>query len=483
MQGKSSFAPAGRLGLVLAFVLVLLALARPIDHDESQYVAAAVLARDGLPYRDFAYLQTPLQPLLFAPLADLFGIYAYPGLRIVNALLGATAVAASFAAMRALAVPERTALGCAGLLAACDIFLFSSATARNDALPAALYACALWAMVWRREGALGRGRAALIGLLLAAAAAAKISYAVPALAFGGCALINRNRRPAWIVAGAVPVAALVGWLAWTSPEGFWFGVFDFPARAPANHYRAHEAGYKLSFWAKGLDTLKFLALGPALLALVLVARDRRGSRSTRMLDLLIVAGLIAALLPAPTWRQYLLPVLPPLFVRLATIWAARPPDRSFVWIAAAFALAGIAPSAVGAARAVRGGVPMIEAMRHGAAIGRVLDGLGVAGPVATLSPQFLPAARRRPDPRFATGPFQYRSRGLLSPEGEARVGVVSAPNLELARPAPRVVLVGGEGQWTGGRDSLDRLLERYAIEAGGRVAHVEGGRFRIYLMP
>jgi hypothetical protein len=49
---------AGRLGL---FFLAA-ALAAPINHDESQYVAAIAMMRDGLPYRDWPYLQTSLSP-------------------------------------------------------------------------------------------------------------------------------------------------------------------------------------------------------------------------------------------------------------------------------------------------------------------------------------------------------------------------------------------------------------------------------------
>ena len=69
-------------------LLALLALARPVDHDESKYVAATVLALRGLPYRDFAYLQTPLQPLLFAPVAMLAGGGVWNALRLVNTALG-----------------------------------------------------------------------------------------------------------------------------------------------------------------------------------------------------------------------------------------------------------------------------------------------------------------------------------------------------------------------------------------------------------
>ena len=55
--------------VALALWLVAIALLRRLSIDESQYVASAVLTAKGLlPYRDYAYLQTPLQPFAFAPL-------------------------------------------------------------------------------------------------------------------------------------------------------------------------------------------------------------------------------------------------------------------------------------------------------------------------------------------------------------------------------------------------------------------------------
>jgi hypothetical protein len=67
---RSAWLAAAALG----FLLVALAILRPVDHDESQYVAAARLTAAGLlPYRDYPYFQTPLQPFLFAPLAGAAG--------------------------------------------------------------------------------------------------------------------------------------------------------------------------------------------------------------------------------------------------------------------------------------------------------------------------------------------------------------------------------------------------------------------------
>ena len=70
-----------------ALLLALSVLIRPINHDESQYVAAIQLMRTGWPYLDFAYLQPPLQPLLFAPLALVHAGWMLVAVRLVNAFL------------------------------------------------------------------------------------------------------------------------------------------------------------------------------------------------------------------------------------------------------------------------------------------------------------------------------------------------------------------------------------------------------------
>ncbi|MGH6615564.1 glycosyltransferase family 39 protein [Sphingomonas sp.] len=470
-----------------ALILVLLALARPLDHDESQYVAAAVLAAHGnLPYRDFAYLQVPLQPIVFAPLAWLFGEWAWPGLRVVNALLGTAAIAFVYRGAREGGAAVRPALLGAGLFACTDIMLFSIGTARNDALPVALLAAAL-PLIMRAANDRGTRWAALLaGLLLAAAAAAKISYALPATAYGIYALLDRRHRPLWVAVGTLPIMAFVAASASWNPHGFMFGVFEFPAFAPGQYYR--DRPWKMSWLAKLLDTLKFLALGPALIGLLLTSRVRwRGkwglARSGRAIDWMLWAGILAALLPFPTWRQYLLPILPPLFVRLAIGWHVGPPGKRTRIALVVFACAGLAPSVEALVRAVPG-VPMIEAMRQGKAISAAMDAGGVTGPVATLSPQFLPATRRLPDPRFAAGPFYFRSHDPVALKIEAVDRLVSRGTLaaHFARP-PAAILIGGEGKWTSGEAAQDQALEDWAKRNGWRQMPVEGGRFRLYIKP
>lgn len=465
----------------LAALLGLFAMLRPFDHDESQYVAAAVLARHGLPYRDFAYLQTPLQPMLMAPIAALAGLWTYPVLRLVNAMLGAVTLAATTAAARAAGVRERSAITTALLMACCDIFLFTSAVARNDALPGAMLAAALWIAVRAARGGGSRGEAFAAGLLLTGAAAAKISFALPAAAYGLIALFDRRHRPLMLIAGAGPMLALVVWTWALAPGAFAFDVFSFPARAPTEWYLAQAMPGKVSGLGKLVDLLKFLALGPALLALVVIGRHRRRDRQAWLLDALIAAGLIAALLPVPTWRQYFLPVLPPLFVRLAIAWEARPPGRATRIAAMIFAVGGLAPTVEAMIRA-RDGTPMAIVMRQGQMLRNIVAANHLRGPVATLGPQFLPAAGLATDPRYAAGPFYFRSRHLLDAADEHAFKLVSGIRLYTTAP-PRAILTGGEGAWTSGEARDEAPLIAYALQHHWRRIAVPGGRFTLYLPP
>ena len=475
--GAQTGHPPSRVNMLLAFaalaiLLIALTLLRPVDHDESQYVAAALLTAHGLlPYKDFAYLQTPLQPYLFAPIAALASTWTWPALRITNALLGAATIAAVHRAARLGGADTCAAAMATALFATSDILLFSIGTARNDAFPAACLALALPAIVRTARDQASRRDAILIGALLAAAATAKISYALPALTYGIWTLFRADRRPWWTLLGTLPFVALTTALLIQAPEGFLFGVISFPGQAPTEWYQAHP--WKLSNTAKIIDILKFLALGPALLAIVATAGKR--DRWHRILDLLILAGLIAALAPVPTWRQYLLPMLPALFVRLALVWHAHPPGKAMRIAAVAFACAGLAPTVEAVAS---GRIPMLDAMRDAAVVREILDREHVTGPVATLSPQFLPG--RAIDPRFATGPFYFRSTALLNADQERQLRLVSHARIALLGQPP-VILTGGEGAWSSGDDRIDAALATYAIREGYRAVPVPDTRFTLYV--
>src|SRR4249919_1296013 len=108
-----------------AFVIVFSALIRSVNHDESQYVAAIALMRQGLPYRDFAYSQTPLQPLLLSPIAYLPAGWVLIGARAANAAFGFATILLVLRALQKRASPRATAAALAALLCT-DAFLLAS---------------------------------------------------------------------------------------------------------------------------------------------------------------------------------------------------------------------------------------------------------------------------------------------------------------------------------------------------------------------
>ncbi|TPG21718.1 hypothetical protein EAH87_04535 [Sphingomonas koreensis] len=320
-----------------------------------------------------------------------------------------------------------------------------------------------------------------IGLLLSAATAAKLSYALPAVAYGGLTLIDCRHRPAWLILGAAPAAVLVATTWAVAPDAFVFDVLRFPTAAPEQFYAARRA-WKLAAWARIIDILKSLALGPALLMMALVIRDRCRDSLAVMLDVMIAAGLIAAILPGPTWRQYLLVMLPPLFVRasptIARLWSSI---RGRV-AAGLFIAAGLAPSLVTLGIAVHSGWPLLVATRDGRALRDAMDRLHVVGPIATLSPQFVPATGRPIDPRFATGPFFFRSTGLLSAADERRFALVSRATIaaQFTRHPPAAVVTGGKDSWTSGDPGLDTSLSVAAHAQGWQAVTVPGTPFTLY---
>ena len=156
---------------------------------------------------------------------------------------------------------------------------------------------------------------------------------------------------------------------------------------------------------------------------------------------MIVAGCIAAVLPSPIWRQYWLPALPPVFVALALLWTATPPRRWLRLLTAVFVGAGLAPSIVAVAAARRHGDRDPPGRRDPHDDGR--GGRDRPGRDA-VARNSSPATARAIDPRFATGPFYFRSHGLLDAADEAARHLVSRARLADA-PLPPTRADRGRG--------------------------------------
>ena len=492
-----------------------MALLIPVSHDEDQYVAAAALAGRGLrPFADFIYLQTPLQLALTGPVAAATPGWGFIALRLANAALGLAALAFVFAAQRCWGVDRRTALWMSVLMATCVPFAFGAGVARNDALPATLLAVALW--LTAGKGGLPPLRLALAALALGLAASAKISFALP-LAAGGLWLLWRaakggswHRVLAWSLGGATGMLPCV-MVYVAAPDAFRYGVFDFAREAGFDWYRLNGLEQRLTLTGKLGDGVWALAQGPALAALVLLAfatrvvpaqagtqavpaselEDAQGSRlrgnETRgLVRALLIGGLIGAFLPTPTYKQYFIAALPPLFVALGM--AAHGLRRPGRWLLNGFALLATAGLVIAGVRDWRrDGAPAALAVTASAHdIGRRMRAAGAIGPIATVSAARALDSGVALDSRFAAGASGFRSADLRTPAELARWHIASPATLAavFAAEPPGAILTGYEGPSAVNiRRFPDAPLDAWATAHGWQAQPLADGRGVLWLPP
>lgn len=205
-----------------------------LNQDEGWYLYAARSVSEGrYPYRDFAFTQGPMLPLVYAlaaPLVESFGVL---GGRLFTLILGwialgcGVALAGRLVEVRHAATARTAALVLGGI---CVYHAYFTAIVKTYSLCAVFLVAAFLALSFVRRNSLLP--AALAGLLLALAAGTRISSGA-ALAITGLVLLFHRRtlgdRP-WLafgIGGAGGLAAvMLPWLV-LAPEGFRFGVFEY----------------------------------------------------------------------------------------------------------------------------------------------------------------------------------------------------------------------------------------------------------------
>ncbi len=483
----STLARQAAIWLTVATVMVFLALANPVSRDEGAFLGSLSVARGLRPYADYLYLQTPLQLFIAQPLAWASAGWSFITLRVFTGLIGTLVLWLVYAVQVRLATPPRIAALSTFLLASCYSFQFGCGVYRNDALPM-LFATmgtvgALFA-IEKKAAAVAWGFA---GLLFALAAGSKASYAVPAAGLGLYLLflVATRRMPvsallSYGVGGLVGTAPCIYLLFADTRGGYFFSIFTFNAHVLIDWYKARNLAWLTSPLTNLGLTVLILGAGPALGAIVSIVGVRlkrtptpggTASRET-LLDVLIVSGLLAALLPTPSNFQYALPALPAVFIRLGGVgFGVRNRfgrDRlqfaaaALVWIGV---LVGLSYGGVVAWRGLtrRHGLEVVEATEQAHWIGSRLSHAGASGFVTSLSPEDVLDSGYALDPRLSSGVFVFRSADQLPPALAASLPIMGPATLTQALDArpPAAIAVGGAGP-------LDAALRDYAVAHGYR---------------
>jgi hypothetical protein len=460
-------APAVRRALPYGLVLMLIAgawfalvaLATPFDHDESQYIAGAYLSGRMMIFRDFLYLQPPLHAWAFAPLAWVFPDNMVLAMRLATAATALATLGALWTAQRSAGISRESALIATTLIAVTAAFQFTAAVVRNDMLPTLLSALAIAACLRAvRNRALHEW--AVAGALFGLSIATKLSFAPVGLA-AGLFVLAQPCRCGVRAATALALGALAGmapalfcWLM--APNEFYFGLVTFAMTGPFAWYSANGATGELTIVEKLADLVKFLAYGPALAALLLIALDRhlpggRPRTAGRKFGLwLLAGGLLGAAMPTPTHVQYLMPLLPPLALALGYVLDnARHRQRWQREVAIAILCLSAFPGLIKATGHVvamaSNGSPVLEAKEVAEQAREVVTRLSNDDEIVTLSPQMVVDSGLELDPRVAAGPFVYRTGWTMTAAMARDLNTLTPATLgDLDRDPPDAILVGYE---------------------------------------
>lgn len=497
------------LSILLCVVLPVAAIAGfaatiiGFNHNESMYVAAGYLVRNGLSlYRDFAYLQMPHLPLLYAALFKVTGTSHY--------LLTARLVSFTFLLVSALvlyracaaAARDRVTAAAATLMFLLNPFvLWGAREASNYIAPCAFTLLA--AHVFARRSADRPGPAFVAGCLLGVAVGMKLYYALLTLPFLVMALARPRAAPFRQRLARVVLPLAAGGLLGLAPALFYLArdpaafLFDnlgyhlLNARWVADQGRTETMAF-LSKIRFGLGPLRSPhVLLPALwLAAALAARAGGGTedRAPRVSGFYLLLGLTsvaAAFAPRPLHVQYMGMPVPFLLIFAAAVAGRVRAPRALtvraLAVLAAFAVLACswsdATEDIGRLLLRKDAWVPLTLHDEAAQVRKLVDEHAPVGKLATATPLVAVEAELPFYPELATGPFLFRVGDLLTGE-QRRKYVATSP----AHLAQRLDADPPAAIFTGAELNADKPFIRYA-RARGYEPVALGNWGTLYLRP
>lgn len=306
-----------------------------LNQDEGWYLYAARLVSEGQrPYRDFAFTQAPLLPMVYGlayPLTGEGGVGAGRALT-----MGLSLLAAGFAGALARRLVSREmkgwALACAFALAAVNVYQsYYGTVVKTYALCGFLLTAGAWLL------AVARDRRSLVvhalaGLFLAGAAGTRISAGVmlPVLGLYLMGQRERSGRASWLafaVGGFVGLGVIFLPLIFAAPDAFRYFVLDYHSARSAGSLAA-QLVFKAGCLSRVVQAyFVAVSLGVALF-LTRAVMGRLGERDPLRIALwLSLAAMALVHLSAPfPYDDYQVPLYP-LFAALLVAGLAALVER------------------------------------------------------------------------------------------------------------------------------------------------------------
>ena len=490
--------------VILAAAIATLgqAMTEPLGKDEHMYVAAGVYSLDLAMYSDFAYLQMPYLPRLYALLFSAVGGTHYLLLaRLVSWALGVALISSVTIGVRALSGSRLLGAAAAVLLIMNPITATVLPLAWNAFAPLAVAVPAvllLWAAFRATRTWTISALLATSGLLAGVAVGLKLTAAfVPAALAIGVLVGFRYLRPGQVLTrlcillfgvGVGLTPALVD--ACRGPGPFAFNNLKYH-QLKAQRSVADDTVNRVHGWSRNFGEVRNIAREPGNVCLLLLVAmagvgvvrlpGLRGASPDVVVawwSALAAAALacVFALLPSPMWLHgWILPI--PFALLVVGVGASRLPagDRAMfeqVTIIAAAICLVIGPLGTYLKGTLRLAKPSqwtpLVVHEQGQRLAAELGSLPSPARVATLHPLLALEGGLGVYPEFSTGPHMYYVAGLLSAE-EQRAYVTTSPDGLaglLDKTPPDAILVVDDPIDTEQAEMLQRPFVEYATSHG-----------------
>jgi hypothetical protein len=305
-------APGVAIGVALVLaqclVFVPVALVRFVDGDEGSYALAAKLVMRGeLPYRDFVYGQMPLLPYVYGVWTALVGESWY-GIRLLSALFAVGLGGLMYVTLAAWFGRRLAALGVALYALSAPVFAWFP-TLKTYVVPTFLLFAA-YVLIARPDPPSAR-RWLAAGVLAGLAVDARLLFAaaIPALAWGAYAAGRARARSLAALAGGVVLGLAPAWLFLAlAPSRFAYDNLGAYGRQSGDGLvgdvgqKARVVENLLGIGTPAGAVAQFLLLVVAGLAAVVALRVLRAGIP---LSIVVAAALgLGNLAPTPTYAQY-----------------------------------------------------------------------------------------------------------------------------------------------------------------------------------
>ena len=479
---------SGGVGILLLGLVPVLALlffysmGEPLNHNEHMYLAAGHLARDAELYGDFAYLQTPYLPVVYA--------WIFAALDTTHLLLTGRLVTFLCAAGTAILVlrQARAAAGDGFVALVVLLSFFMNKNVQGVFDESSNYALSMLAslvafrcmVLGTGDGSVRRGWVLAAGVAIAVAIGVKLTCAPLAAALGAQALLYPRERKLrarfagvlipfslGILIGLAPAMRFVG----NDPAAFFFMNVGYHLENSRLFAEAGPGRSRLGFLLEKqvLSASFAIVVACALVAFASRARIRAAVRerawpraSLALAVLMSVAGSLSAFVPTPPHYPYYAVPLPFALFVLAELCSLAPPVASVRRVLVALALVALGTNLHRYLRAVDlpDGWTPTRVSAIGSRIRASVASAGASGPVATLTPLFALEAGLPIYPQLVTGSFLYRIGDRLPAAALERARGCSASTLRglLKSEAPSAVFLGLEGE-------LDDAFLEFASQA------------------